>query len=109
MPQIVLGTNLKTMPNLMTMADLKGKKIGVTALGSWTHLMVNFVLAKVGLKPSDISIIGGSAPQGFIDKNPATVHALASIVPEIAAAKLELAAVWTNDFAKKANPRYPKG
>ena len=36
-------------------------------------------------------------------------RAVAGIDPEIDAAKLHLAAVWTNDFAKKANARYPKG
>ncbi|MGC7990837.1 ABC transporter substrate-binding protein, partial [Salmonella enterica] len=29
-PQIVLAVNNKTMPNYKTVADLKGKKIGVT-------------------------------------------------------------------------------
>jgi NitT/TauT family transport system substrate-binding protein len=32
-PQIVLGVNPKTMPNYKSVADLKGKKIGVTAPG----------------------------------------------------------------------------
>ena len=32
-PQIVLGVNPKTMPNFKSVADLKGKKIGVTAPG----------------------------------------------------------------------------
>ena len=57
-PQIVLGVNPKTMPNFKTVADLKGKKIGVTAPGSSTNVMANFVLAKAGLKPSDVSFIG---------------------------------------------------
>ena len=47
-PQIVLGVNPKTMPNFKTVADLKGKKIGVTAPGSSTNVMANFVLAKAG-------------------------------------------------------------
>ncbi|MDP1898853.1 MAG: ABC transporter substrate-binding protein [Rubrivivax sp.] len=231
-PQIVLGINPKTMPGYKTVADLKGKKIGVSAPGSSTNVMVNFILAKAGLKPSDVSIIGVGtaqgaaaamrsgqidalsnldpvitllqrsgdlkvvadtrvvaeadkifggpmpaacmyAPQSFIDKNPLTVQAitnaivrankwiqaagpgdiinavpesfllgdravyidaflaakgalspdgmipekgadtawraLASIDPEIAKAKLDLAAVYTNDFVKKANAKYPKG
>lgn len=230
-PQIVLGVNPKTMPDFKSVADLKGKKIGVTAPGSSTNVMVNFILAKVGLKPSDVSIIGVGASQGavaamrsgqidaisnldpvitllqrsgdlkivsdtrivaeservfggpmpagcfycpqpFIDKNPNTVQALANAlvrankwiqaagpgdiitnVPEsyllgdravyidaflaakgalspdgmfpakgpetayralasidagIAKAKLDLAAVYTNDFVKKANAKYPK-
>ena len=65
-PQIVLGINPKTMPNYKTVADLKGKKIGVTAPGSSTNVMANFVLAKAGLKPSDVSIIGVGAGNGAV-------------------------------------------
>ena len=65
-PQIVLGVNPKTMPNYKEVADLKGKKIGVTAPGSSTNVMVNFILAKAGLKPSDVSIIGVGAAQGAV-------------------------------------------
>ncbi len=231
-PQIVLGVNPKTMPNFKNIAELKGKKLGVTAPGSSTNVLANFVLGKAGLKPGDVSIIGvgaGSgavaamrsgqidaisnldpvitllarsgdlkivsdtrkvaeadkvfggpmpaaclyAPQTFIDKNPATVQALtnaivradkwiqqagpgdiikavpesyllgdravyvdaflaakgalsvdgmfpeagaetarralASIDPAIAGAKVDLAAIWTNAFVKKANAKYPRG
>jgi NitT/TauT family transport system substrate-binding protein len=231
-PQIVLGVNPKTLPNFKSVADLKGKKIGVTAPGSSTNVLANFVLAKAGLKPSDVSFVGvgaGSgavaamragqidamsnldpvitlltrsgdmkivtdtrnmaeaekvfggpmpagclyAPQPFLDKHPHTVQALANAmvrankwiqqagggdiikaVPEsyllgdravyiegflaakqamsadgsfpakgpetafralasvddkLAAAKLNLNAVYTNDFVKKANAKYPKG
>jgi NitT/TauT family transport system substrate-binding protein len=231
-PQIVLGVNPRTMPNYKAVADLRGKKIGVTAPGSSTQVMANFVLAKAGLKPSDVSIIGIGAgsgaiaamrsgqidaisnldpvitqlqrsndlrivsdtrivaesekvfggpmpaaclylPQSFVDKHPRTVQALvdaivradkwiqaagagdiikavpesyllgdravyidaflaakgalspdgvipdkgpdtafralASIDPEVAKARLDLKAVYTNDFVKVANARYPKG
>jgi NitT/TauT family transport system substrate-binding protein len=231
-PQIVLGVNPKTMPNYKSVADLKGKKIGVTAPGSSTNVMVNFVIAKAGLKPSDVSIIGVGAssgavaamrsgqidaisnldpvitllsrsgdlkviadtrvvaesdrifggpmpagclyaPQPFLDRNPNTVQALtnaivradkwiqaagagdiikavpesfllgdravyveaflaakgalspdgtipeqgattafralASVDDKIAATKPDLKAVFTNDFVKKANAKYPKG
>ena len=231
-PQIVLGVNTKTMPHFKNLAELKGKKLGVTAPGSSTNVLANFVLAKAGLKPGDVAIVGvgaGSgavaamrsglidaisnldpvitlllrsgdlkvvtdtrvvaeadkifggpmpagclyAPQSFIDKNPATVQALAnaivradkwiqaagagdiikavpesyllgdravyvdaflaakgalsvdgvfpeagaetarralaSIDPEIAAAKIDLGALFTNDFVNRANAKYPKG
>ena len=65
-PQIVLGVNPRTMPGFKTVADLRGKKIGVTAPGSSTNVMVNFILAKAGLKPSDVSIIGVGATQGAV-------------------------------------------
>lgn len=231
-PQIVLGVNPRTMANYKTVADLKGKKIGVTAPGSSTNVMVNFILAKAGLKPSDVSIIGVGAgngavaamrsgqidalsnldpiisllqrsgdlkivadtrvvaeadqvfggpmpagclytPQSFIDKNPGTVQAMTNaivrankwiqtagpgdiinavpetyllgdravyidaflaakgalspdgMIPEKGAdtayralvsidtklkdERLDLAAVFTNDFVKKANAKYPRG
>jgi NitT/TauT family transport system substrate-binding protein len=65
-PQIVLGINPKTMSGFKSVADLKGKKIGVTAPGSSTNVMVNFALAKAGLKPSDVSIIGVGAASGAV-------------------------------------------
>jgi NitT/TauT family transport system substrate-binding protein len=231
-PQIVLGVSTKTMAGYKTVADLKGKKIGVTAPGSSTNVMANFVLAQAGLKASDVSFVGvgaGSgavaamragqidaisnldpvitllsrngdikivadtrkvaeadrifggpmpagclyAPQAFLDKNPNTAQALANAmvradkwiqqagpgdiinaVPEgyllgdravyieaflaargalspdgmfpekgaatalkalasidakIGAAKLDLGAVYTNNFVKKANAKYPRG
>ncbi|HEY5322326.1 MAG TPA: ABC transporter substrate-binding protein [Caldimonas sp.] len=231
-PQIVLGVNPKTMPNFKSVAELKGKKLGVTAPGSSTNILANFVLGKVGLKPGDVSIIGvgtgsgavaamrtgqidaisnldpvitlltrsgdlkivsdtrivaeadrvfgGPMPAGclytqqtFLEKYPQTAQALAnalvradkwvqsagagdiikavpenyllgdravyvdaflaakgalspdgmfpeagpetarralaSIDPEIAAAKIDLAAIYTNDFVKRANAKYPKG
>jgi NitT/TauT family transport system substrate-binding protein len=54
------------MPNYKTVADLKGKKIGVTAPGSSTNIMANFVLAKNGLKPADVSFVGVGASQGAV-------------------------------------------
>jgi NitT/TauT family transport system substrate-binding protein len=230
-PQIVLGINPKTMPGFKSVAELKGKKLGVTAPGSSTNVLANFVLGKAGLKPGDVAIVGVGAgngavaamragqidaisnldpvitllarsgdlkivsdtrvvaeadrvfggpmpagcmyaPQSFLDKNPATAQAianaivradrwihqagagdiikavpesyllgdravyvdaflaakgalsadglfpeagaetarraLASIDPEIAGAKIDLAAIYTNEYARKAAAKYPK-
>lgn len=65
-PQIVLGVSTRTMPDFKGVADLKGKKIGVTAPGSSTHVLTNFVLARAGLKTTDVSIIGVGAAQGAV-------------------------------------------
>jgi NitT/TauT family transport system substrate-binding protein len=65
-PQIVLGVNPKTMPGFKDVAELKGKKVGVTAPGSSTNVMVNFILAKAGLKPSDVSIVGVGGGNGAV-------------------------------------------
>jgi len=65
-PQIVLGINPKTMPNFKSVADLKGKKIGVTAPGSSTNVLANYVLARAGLRSSDVSFVGVGASNGAV-------------------------------------------
>jgi NitT/TauT family transport system substrate-binding protein len=65
-PQIVLGINPKTMANFKSVADLKGKKIGVTAPGSSTNIVANFVLGKAGIKPNEVSIVGVGAGSGAV-------------------------------------------
>jgi NitT/TauT family transport system substrate-binding protein len=46
--------------------DLKGWKIGVTAPGSSTNMFVNNLLAKQGLKPTDVSIVGVGTGAGAV-------------------------------------------
>jgi NitT/TauT family transport system substrate-binding protein len=46
--------------------DLKGLKIGVTAPGSSTNMFVNNLLAKDGLKPNDVAIVGVGASSGAV-------------------------------------------
>lgn len=65
-PQIVLAVNRKTMPDFKSVAELKGKKIGVTAPGSSTNVMANFVLAQAGIKPSEVSFVGVGATSAAI-------------------------------------------
>lgn len=61
-PGIVLGlVKAKNLP-YRGPQDLKGLKIGVTAPGSQTNFMVNYLLAKAGLKPEDASFIGVGGP-----------------------------------------------
>jgi NitT/TauT family transport system substrate-binding protein len=83
-PQIVLGVSNKTMPDYKSLADLKGKKVGVTAPGSSTNMMVNFVLAKAGLKPTDVSIIGVGASSGALAAlRSGQIDAIANLDPVI--------------------------
>src|SRR5437660_2126820 len=49
-----------------TPKDLKGMKIGVTAPGSSTNMFVNILLAKAGLQPDAVSIIGVGATAGAV-------------------------------------------
>ncbi len=46
--------------------DLKGLKIGVSAPGSSTNVALNTYLAKGGLKPSDVSVIGVGTGAGSL-------------------------------------------
>jgi len=83
-PQIVLAVNKKTMPGFKSIADLKGKKIGVTAPGSSTHIMANFVMAKAGLKPTDVSVIGvGAASAAIAAIRQGQIDALSHLDPVI--------------------------
>lgn len=65
-PQIALGVSTKTLPSYKSVADLRGKKIGVTAPGSSTNMMANLVLARAGLKASDVSFIGVGTSAGAL-------------------------------------------
>ena len=65
-PQIAFGVSVKNMPNYKTIADLRGKKIGVTAPGSSTNMMANLVLSRGGLKSSDVSFIGVGTAAGAL-------------------------------------------
>jgi len=72
------------MPNYKTVADLKGKKIGVTAPGSSTSIMASFVLAKGGLKPTDVSFIGVGAASGALSAlRSGQIDAIANLDPVI--------------------------
>jgi NitT/TauT family transport system substrate-binding protein len=65
-PQIAMGISTKAMPGYQSLADLKGKKIGVTAPGSSTNMMANLLLSRVGLKASDVSYIGVGTSAGAL-------------------------------------------
>ncbi len=63
---IVLGMSKAKAAAYKSPADLNGMKIGVTAPGSSTNMFVNILLAKAGLKPDDVSIIGVGATAGAV-------------------------------------------
>lgn len=65
-PGIVLALGKAKAASYKSPADLKGMKIGVTAPGSSTNMFVNILLAKAGLKPDDVSIVGVGAGAGAV-------------------------------------------
>jgi NitT/TauT family transport system substrate-binding protein len=42
-------------PNIASVEALRGKTVGVTALGSSSHMILNYLLVRHGLKPDDVS------------------------------------------------------
>lgn len=83
-PMIVLAVSTKTMADYKTPADLKGKKIGVTAPGSSTNMMASFFLAQHGLKPSDVAFIGVGGGAGAITAmRTGQIDAIANLDPVI--------------------------
>lgn len=65
-PQISVGVSTKTVPQYKSVADLRGKKIGVSAPGSSTNMVANLILAKHGMKASEVSYVGVGTGSGAI-------------------------------------------
>ena len=63
---LVLGVRKELAGQIKTAADLKGRKIGVSAPGSATHLFAMQLMAKAGLKPTDAAAIGVGTTQTAI-------------------------------------------
>ena len=56
-PQIAMGVSPRAIPGYRSVADLRGKRIGVSTPGSSTNMVANMVLVRGGLKPSDVSFV----------------------------------------------------
>lgn len=84
--------------------DLKGYKIGVSAPGSSTNMFVNNLLAKDGLKPTDVAIVGvGTGSGAFAAMDKGEIDALSNLDPVIT--QLES----TGKFVAVADSRTEKG
>ncbi len=63
-PGITLAVKKDRMDKIKSIADLKGARIGVTAPGSSTNMIAQYLMVKAGLKPDDASFIGvGAGPR----------------------------------------------
>jgi NitT/TauT family transport system substrate-binding protein len=80
-------------PDIKTVSDLKGKKIGVTTIGSQEDSVIRFILRERGLNPDrDFAVVAvGGAPTRLAALSKGVVHASTFIPPQdIAAEKLGL-------------------
>lgn len=65
-PQIAIGVSTRAMPGYRGVADLRGKKIGVSAPGSSTNMVANLVLSRAGVKAGEVSYIGVGTSAGAL-------------------------------------------
>lgn len=56
-PQIVVGVSTKALANFRQLSDLKGKRVGVQALGSPSHRVARAVLGRAGLRSEDVQFV----------------------------------------------------
>ena len=81
-PEIVLAVG-KDRP-FKSHADLKGMKIGVTALSSSSHFFVLYLMAKAGLGPADATFVGvGGGPAAVDAMKAGDIDAISNLDPVI--------------------------
>ncbi|MDR6770486.1 ABC transporter substrate-binding protein [Azospirillum sp. BE72] len=88
-PGIVLAAVNKA-GTIKSVNDLKGKKVGVTAPGSSTNFMLNYVLTSMGMKPEDASVIGvGGGPSAIAAIKRGEIDAIVNLDPVISQAQAD--------------------
>jgi NitT/TauT family transport system substrate-binding protein len=81
-PQIAFGVSTRNLIGRATVADLRGRKVGVTALDSTASLMTNLLLARVGLNIEDVRLMPvGSAANALNAIRYGQIDALCSADP----------------------------
>ncbi|MFK8250130.1 ABC transporter substrate-binding protein [Ancylobacter terrae] len=83
-PGIVVAVRKAKADTIKSAADLKGAKIGVTAPGSSTYILVQYLMKKAGLNPDDASFIGvGSGPSAVAAMQNGEIDAISHLDPVI--------------------------
>jgi NitT/TauT family transport system substrate-binding protein len=63
-PQIAFGYSVRTMAGSPQLIDLRGKKIGVAAPGTPSHMVASHIVSRAGLAQSDVSYISVGSSAG---------------------------------------------
>lgn len=81
----VLAVSSKLAKKYKSVTDLKGLKVGVSAPGfSATNIYLNLILAKAGMKPDDVSVVGvGNGPIAVAAIENDKIDAISSVDPVI--------------------------
>lgn len=81
-PQLALGVSLRSLPAYKDLGDLAGRRIGVSSVGSSTHLAASLMLVRAGLSPRDVAFVGvGSGTNAMNALRSGQVHALCHADP----------------------------
>ena len=67
LPTVTLVVRRDLRPRMRTLQDLKGARLGVTALGAGTHVLATWILKKAGYQPNDVKMVPVGAGQSLID------------------------------------------
>jgi NitT/TauT family transport system substrate-binding protein len=83
-PGISLAVKKDRADKIKSAADLKGKTIAVTAIGSSTNMVAWFLMSKAGLKPDDASFVAvGTGATAVAAMQKGEVDAISNIEPVI--------------------------
>jgi NitT/TauT family transport system substrate-binding protein len=81
---LVVGIQKDKAPSYRELKDLKGMKIGVTGVGSASHVGLKMLLSKAGLSDSDVSVIAvGGGPAAIAAVSTGRLDAIANFDPAI--------------------------
>jgi NitT/TauT family transport system substrate-binding protein len=103
-PAISIGVATDKAKDIKGPKDLKGLKFGVSAPGSSTNIALNTYLAKGGLKPSDVAVIGvGSTAGSLAAFRSGQIDAMSNVEPVMTMLEQK------GDVKILASSRTPKG
>ncbi|CAN7458158.1 ABC transporter substrate-binding protein [Acidovorax delafieldii] len=81
-PQLAMGVSLRSVPAYKDLGDLAGRKVGVSSVGSSTHLAASLMLMRAGVPLRDVGFVGvGSGTNAMNALRSGQVHALCHADP----------------------------
>jgi NitT/TauT family transport system substrate-binding protein len=92
-PGMVLGVSPKHSGEISSVKDLAGKKVGVSAPGSSTDFFLKYLLAKAGVDPNTVSVIGvglGATSVAAMEQGTVDAAVMLDPTPTLLAGKAEL-------------------
>ncbi len=101
--QDILEDRLVARPNIKSMEDLRGKRIGVFRFGAASHLRLIYVLPRYGLSSRDVTLLQvGDTPERLI----ALIRRFHRRCPDLASRSFRGAAGRHEDFTQSARFEY---